>query len=148
MFEGVHYKRWRVRDVLWFQTMRCYVATLCKPEGDLDPQQEQAFEKTDTLFKAALLSVPGDNIVNAYTSIGNGKDMWDALKAKFGVLDAGTELYIMKQFYDYRMTDERSVVEQAHEIQSFARELEHFNCMLSEASSISFLSRGGTLLPL
>ena len=30
------------------------------------------------------------------------------------------------------MTEERSVVEQAHEIQSFARELEHFSCMLPD----------------
>ena len=22
MFEGIHYKRWRVRAILWFQTMR------------------------------------------------------------------------------------------------------------------------------
>ena len=58
--------------------------------------------------------------------------MLDTLEAKFGISDAGTELYIMEQFYDYRMTDERSVVEQAHEIQSFDRELEHFNCMLSD----------------
>ena len=77
----------------------------------------------DTLFKAALLSVLGENIVDAYPSIDNGKDMWDALEAKFGVSDAGTKLYIMEQFYDYRMIEERSVVEQAHEIQSFAREL-------------------------
>ena len=26
-----------------------------------------------------------------------GKDMWDALEAKFGVADAGSELYIMEQ---------------------------------------------------
>jgi hypothetical protein len=110
--------------------MSCYDATLGKPEGDLDPQQEQAFQKTDTLFKAALLSVLGENIVVVYASIDNGKDMWDALEAKFGVSDASTELYIKEQFYDYRMTDGRSVVEQAHEIQSFAREFEHFNCML------------------
>ena len=58
--------------------------------------------------------------------------MWDALEAKFGVSDAGTELYIMEQFYDYRMTEERSVVEQAHDIQSFAREREQFNCMLPD----------------
>ena len=38
----------------------------------------------------------------------------------------------MEQFYDYRMTEEHSVVEQAHEIQSFARELEHFNCILPD----------------
>ena len=55
----------------------------------------------DNLFKAALLSVLGENIVDAYASIDNGKDMWDALEAKFGVSDAGTELYIMEQFYDY-----------------------------------------------
>lgn len=116
MFEGIHYKRWRVRAVLWFQTMSCYDATLGKPEGEQDAQQAQAFQKMDTLFKAALLSVLGENIVDAYASIDNGKDMWDALEAKFGVSDAGTELYIMEQFYDYRMIEERSVVEQAHEI--------------------------------
>ena len=95
MFEGIHYKRWRVRAVLWFQTMSCYDATLGKPEGELDAQQAQAFQKMDTLFKAALLSVLGENIVDAYASIDNGKDMWDALEAKFGVSDAGTELYIV-----------------------------------------------------
>ena len=30
------------------------------------------------------------------------------------------------------MTDERSVVEQAHEIQSIAKELEHFTCVLPD----------------
>ena len=58
--------------------------------------------------------------------------MCDALEAKFGVSDAGTKLYIMEQFYDYRMTEEPSMVELAHEIQSFAREVEHFNCILPD----------------
>ena len=65
----------------------------------------------DTLFQAALLSVLGENIVDAYASIVNGKDSWDALEAKFGVSDASTELYIMEQFYHYRMTIEHSMVE-------------------------------------
>ena len=30
------------------------------------------------------------------------------------------------------MTDERSVVEQSHEIQSLTKELEHLNCVLSD----------------
>ena len=58
--------------------------------------------------------------------------MWDALEAKFGVSDAGSELYVMEQFYDYKMTDERSVVEQAHVIQSLAKELNHFKCVLPD----------------
>ncbi|KAK1697095.1 hypothetical protein QYE76_013792 [Lolium multiflorum] len=80
------------------------------------------------MFKAALFSILGDNIVDPYMAFDHGKDAWDALEAKFGVSDAGTELYVMEQYYDYRMTDERSVVEQAHEIQSLAKELEQFKC--------------------
>jgi hypothetical protein len=34
-FEGTHFKKWRVRAILWFQTMNCYDATKGKPEGDL-----------------------------------------------------------------------------------------------------------------
>ena len=56
--------------------------------------------------------------------------MWDALEAKYGVSDAGNELYVMKQFHDYRMIDDCSVVEQAHEIQTMAKELENFGTML------------------
>ena len=38
----------------------------------------------------------------------------------------------MEQFYDYKMTDERPVVQQAHEIQSLAKELEYFKCVLPD----------------
>jgi hypothetical protein len=36
----------------------------------------------------------------------------------------------MEQFFDYKMTDECGIVEQAHEIQSIAKELEQFMCVL------------------
>ncbi|KAK1669023.1 hypothetical protein QYE76_057182 [Lolium multiflorum] len=94
----------------------------------LSLQEQGKFEKVDAMFKAALFSILGDNIVDPYMAFDHGKDAWDALEAKFGVSDAGTELYVMEQYYDYRMTDERSVVEQAHEIQSLAKELEQFKC--------------------
>ena len=62
----------------------------------------------------------------------NGQDMWAALEAKFGASDTGSELYVMEQFYDYKMTDERPVVQQAHEIQSLAKEFEYFKCVLPD----------------
>ena len=36
----------------------------------------------------------------------------------------------MEQFHDYRMVDDRSVVEQAHGIQTLAKELKNFGTML------------------
>jgi hypothetical protein len=52
--------------------------------------------------------------------------LWDALVGKFGVTDAGSELYLMEQLYDYKMVENRSVVEQAHEFHALAKELELF----------------------
>src|SRR6266542_1148271 len=102
-FEGVHYKRWRTRVILWLTTMRCFEVSRGKPEGELTSAEEKAFQEADTLFRGAVLSVLGENIVDSYMSIATGKDMWDALEAKFGVSDAGSELYVMEQFYDYKI---------------------------------------------
>ena len=68
---------------------------------------------------SALHSKYEDNYIRCTT----GKELWDALDAKFGVSDAGSELYIMEQLFDYKMVDNRSVVEQAHGIQALAKEL-------------------------
>ena len=59
-----------------------------------------------------------------YISCTSGKELWDALEAKFRV--SGTELYLMEQLYVYKMVENRSVVEQAHEIQALAKKLEYF----------------------
>ena len=56
--------------------------------------------------------------------------MWDALEVKYGVSDACSELYVMEQFHNYRMVDDRSVVEQAHEIQTLTKELENFGTVV------------------
>ena len=71
-------------------------------------------------------------MLRVYMDMPTGKDTWDALEAKFGVADAGTELYKMEQLYDYKMVDDRSVVEQAHEIQMLAKELSNMECVLPD----------------
>nr|CAD41546.2 OSJNBb0091E11.16 [Oryza sativa Japonica Group] len=65
-----------------------------------------------------FLGVLADNIVDVYMHMPSGKDMWDALEAKFRVSDAGNELYVMEQFYDYKMM--------------LANELENNNCELPD----------------
>jgi hypothetical protein len=44
----------------------------------------------------------------------------------------GSKLYIMKQLFDYKMVENRPVVEQVHEIQALAKELEQFPCVLPD----------------
>jgi len=80
----------------------------------------------------AVLNVLGDKFIDAYLHIRDAKKLWDALDAKFGAADAGGELYAMEQFNDYKMGDNRSVVEQAHELQIMAKELKLLKCVLPD----------------
>jgi transcription elongation factor GreA-like protein len=102
--------------------MHCYFIAEPRAVEPHTPDEERAFQHVDTTFKTAILSVLGDSIVDAYVPLQTGKAMWDTLEAKYGVSNAGSELYVMEQFHDYRMVDGHSVVEQAHKVQTLAKE--------------------------
>ena len=53
--------------------------------------------------------------------------MWDTIEAKYVVFNAGIELYIMEQFLGYRMVEDHSMEEHAHEIHTLAKDLKNFS---------------------
>jgi hypothetical protein len=59
-------------------------------------EEECVFKHADTTCKAALLSIIGDFLIDAYVQLSTGKAMWDALEARYRVSDAGSELYVME----------------------------------------------------
>ena len=76
-----------------------------------------------------MISVLHSKYEDSYLHYTSGKELWDTLDAKSGVSDAGSDVYLMEQLFDYKMVDNRSVVEQAHEIQALAKKLEQFPCV-------------------
>ena len=110
IFDGSNYKCWRERVTLWLTAMNIMHVIQGKPE-QFTPEEERAFVAADNLFRGAIMSVLAESLVDTYLLLPSGKDVWDALEAKFGVSDAGGELYVMEQLYDYKMVEDRSVVE-------------------------------------
>jgi hypothetical protein len=96
-----------------------YVTTGKAPEG----VSEEKFNADDNLFWGAIISVLVDNLVDTYLQRNTRKDIWEALEAS----DVGGEQYVMEQFLDYRMVENRFVVEQAHEVQALAKDLENYS---------------------
>jgi hypothetical protein len=123
--------------ILWLTAVNIIRVANGKLE-QFTPEEEQAFMATDNLFRGIVISVPAANLVDFYLTATSGKELWDALETKYGVSDTGSELYVMEQFCDYKMVNDRSVGEQAHEIQSLAKELEGFKCVLPD----KFVARG------
>jgi hypothetical protein len=77
-------------------------------------------------FQGCIFSVLAENLVDTYIQLTNGKEIWDALEGQYGVSDAGSELYVMEQFLNYRMVEDCFVVEQVHKIHTLAKDLK--NC--------------------
>jgi hypothetical protein len=58
-----------------------------------------------------MIDALANKYVDPYLTCISAKELWDALDEKFGVSDAGSELYIMEQLFDYKMVKNRPVVE-------------------------------------
>jgi len=57
-----------------------------------------------------VISALDKKYVDNYIICTTAKELWDAFEAKFEVSDAGSELYLMEQLFDYKMVDNRSVI--------------------------------------
>jgi hypothetical protein len=121
-FDGTFYKRWHSKMILSLTAMNCYHAAQGKPE-QFTPKEERMFDVVDNLFRGAVIGALANRYVDSYLTCTSAKELCDALDEKFGVSDAGSELYVMEQLFDYKMVENRPVVEQAHEIQALAKEL-------------------------
>jgi len=131
-FTGVHFKRWQVKVRLWLIVLHAWEARLGIPAGEHSPEERRKFTDANNIFVGSMISVLADRLVDVYIHITDAKELWDALVAKYDATDAGSELYTVESFHDFRMVNNRSVVEQAHEVQVLVKELELLKCPLPD----------------
>ena len=95
-------------------------------------KEVQEITAATTIFIGCVLSVLSDQLCDVYMNIKSATELWEALEHKFSTADAGHELYVMLQYHDFKMVENRSVVEQAHEFQLIVRELEQLGHVLPD----------------
>jgi hypothetical protein len=127
---GRHFKKWKVKVTLWLTALNVFHVSQGKPEGVLTPEEEKKYDNANTIFTGAILSVLVDHLVDANMQYTDKKELWDALTTNYGPSNDDSELYVMKSFHDYKMANNLSIVEQAHEIQCIAKELDHLKIVL------------------
>jgi hypothetical protein len=70
-----------------------------------------------------VVRILAKTLQDTYLRYKTAKEMWGTLNTEYEGSDAGIELYIIEQYHNYQMVDEKSVVTQAHEIQCMVKEL-------------------------
>src|SRR5438105_8425614 len=110
-FIGVHFKRWQIKATLWLTALKIFWVTDGKPQGTISDEDQRKFEEANSALRGCIPSVLADRLCDMYLHITDGKELWDALNTKFSATDAGSELYIMESFHDYKMVNNQSVVD-------------------------------------
>jgi hypothetical protein len=104
-FTSVNFKIWQVRVTLWPIAMGVFWLSNGKPEGQLTTKHEKAYEEAKTLFVGVVIGALVDYLQDVYLYNKTSKDLSNALNNAYGGSDAGTKLYIIEQYHDYKMVD-------------------------------------------
>jgi hypothetical protein len=125
---GDNFKRWQTRVKFWLMSMKIWWVIF--PVLPLTEEQHREYELENSTCIGCLLSLVSDQLCDIYIHHTSAHELWDALDRKYAESDAGCELYVNDQYHKYKMVDDRSIMEQAHEIQLLVGELVHFDCVL------------------
>jgi hypothetical protein len=121
-FAGANFRRWATKLDLWLTAMD--IAYVLKPvDGPLTVEKQVEFDKANVMAVGCILGVLSDNLYDVYMTHKSARDLWEAIEHKYSASDAGYEFYIMYKYHDYKMANNHSVVEQAHEIQRIVGDL-------------------------
>jgi hypothetical protein len=109
--------------------MRVFWAKDGLPEENISDEDQRKFQEANQIFVGVVHNVLSYYLFDSTLHMIDAKTLWDYLNATYAS-DASKELYIMESFHDYKMVANKSVVEQAHEVQRLAKELEFLKCVI------------------
>jgi hypothetical protein len=105
-----------MKVTLRLTAINVFWVSMGKLEGELTPEKEKAYSEANTIFYGAVVGVLTESLQDMYLRYKTSKEMWDTLNTEYRGSDAGIERYIIEQYHDYQIVDEKSVVTQTLEI--------------------------------
>jgi hypothetical protein len=70
-----------------------------------------------------ILNTLSDRLYDLFTSIKSPREIWEALEFKYKTEKQGTDKFLIMKFFEFRMVDNISVMNQVHELQVLVNKL-------------------------
>ena len=96
-------------------------------------------EEIDYYCYHKILSALTNNLYTYILSTRVTKKLWNALEEKYGLDDAGIELFISSSLNKFMMVDSKPINEQIHEFQDYIRHLQTKKNQFSNDYKVSCL---------
>ncbi|XP_077252456.1 uncharacterized protein LOC143891830 [Tasmannia lanceolata] len=140
-FDKGNFKRWQKKLHFILTSLKVVrVLTTPRPMAIENETLAQArarmkWEQDDYICKWHILNAMSDSLFDIYQSMGSASEIWTALEIKYMAEDASSKKFTVSRFLNFRVVDDRPVIDQLHEIQHIVNQI-HLQGILLDDSFI------------
>jgi hypothetical protein len=129
-FDGNNYNRWKEKVEFLLTTLKArYVLDTPCPnvpaEGATDEQIDVKFKWEEDGYTCwgNILNTFIDPLLDTYAQKKFAREIWEALENKYKIGDFGNKSYLVNNYFDFKMVDDKPILNQVHEIQLIVQQL-------------------------
>ena len=102
---------------------------------DLNRQRKKRTEDEE-LARGHILNTLSDRLYDLYTEIKSPRELWEQLEFKYKAEEEGTNKYLVSKYLDFKMVDNKPILEQIHELQVLVNKLRILKIVLPEVFQV------------
>ena len=145
-FEGVGFRRWQKKMHFLLTTLNVvYVLATPRPPlpqaGEEEPletvRRRAKWDSDDYVCRGHILNALSDSLFDLYQNAENAKALWDSLEAKYISEDASSKKFLVSNFNLFKMTNDRPIMEQFHEIHHILNQIQAHGMVMDEAIAVA-----------
>ncbi|KAK3005658.1 hypothetical protein RJ639_016028 [Escallonia herrerae] len=150
-FDGNNYARWK--DKIMFLLSALRISYILDPELSPAPEEPRTSaegvppdveefervkkerkkrEEDELLCRGHILNGLSNCLCDLFTEIKSARDIWSALDYKYKAKEEGTNKYLIAQYFDFVMVDDKLVLEQVHALQVIVNKIRALKISLPE----------------
>ncbi|MFS8032553.1 putative RNA-directed DNA polymerase [Helianthus anomalus] len=141
-FEGQDFRRWQKKMHFLLTTLKVvYVLSTPMPEEVTNEPLELTRKRgkwlnDDYICRGHILNGMCDSLFDIYQNVESAKELWELLEAKYMAEDTSSKKFLVSDFMNYKMVDDRSIMEQYNECLRILGQFEQHGLKMDEAISV------------
>ncbi|KAJ0437059.1 putative RNA-directed DNA polymerase [Helianthus annuus] len=108
------------------------------PNEDL-ARQRLIRKEAEDLCLGHIKNSLSDRLYDLYAPIKSARELWKALEDKYKAHEEGTNKYLIAKYLDFQMVDDKSILEQVHELQVLVNKLTALSIPLPEIFQVGVI---------
>ena len=144
-FDGTNFTRWQDKMKFLLTALKIFyvldpnlsVLPAATPEdSDAVKAERKKREEDELVCRGHILNTLSDRLYDLFTAIVSPREIWNALEAKYKTEKLGTDKFVILKYFEFKMIDTKSVLDQMHELQVLVSKLRDLNINIPESFQV------------